>query len=91
MRLIKGFFVANKDKASFTAGDVLLIVQAVASEFAERPEPLTLVGTPERLSAIFYDWNIIVVRKLANALHVCGMSIEMDRHDRLCLVTDRVR
>ena len=79
------FFIVGYNRAGVTErAEVLSRVKAVACGVAEGACGFALVGRAVSLGAVLDDFQVVLFRKLGNPVHPASLTVEVDRHNRLC-------
>ena len=79
----KRIALRRDESAVAETAEVFRREEAVATNVADRPAAVALVGRAERLGDVFHNLQTMLFREAHHRVHVGGLAVEMDRHDRL--------
>src|SRR5438067_9999106 len=82
-------FAVRDDRSAITVrAQILTGIETEATEAAERPHGTVSITSTVSLTRIFDDKKTAPSRGGENLLHVCRLTVEMDRYGRACVPGD---
>ena len=79
--------ISTNQGTTTRGSDHLVAIERENTELAKCTEHLTIVATTKALGSILYNWNIIAIGNLHNAVNLVWHTIESNRNDSLWSLT----